>query len=546
MKKIIVASLICVIAGRAVAANLGPNGHPAITYDEAVSAGLGNELAKVVALGVMQPDADEFANPAAHAQPPDPPSATDGHLSQAGYDELQRDSFDRSVQWHDFYFKASVEQMNEGHREAAAFLLGYAMHNSEDFPVHQGLPNLVHAEADKVAISPDVDASRLRAAHEWAKDDLKQFRLEVGEQNWALFKGEAVRQPGITDIVPEPLTRFANLSSWDPHVGVMPLPYLREWVMNAYTERFGQSPSDQDLKFWNKWVEVPLGLHAREQAMLDILDKLPRAPGDPVAPSEPSLLEIKNFLKEFIKTDPERYQHLSAEEQKMLGETDIWREKFAARLQERHARLEALRQKSLAAHERVLKDLRDRQARLANQAKRLAEIRNNIEQGAQRAREFALREANARFGPPAIDFAAQEASQRAQERAQAEALEAQRREQERQLAEAQAAQEAQQRELERQQAKEAARERRAAWRAKFAQGASDAWYAGLEVFIRTLSLGIVTHDDLTSSSGSSDGWNDGAGDGGSSSYSGSSVEMNSSPALNQAGTINSTGSWGGN
>lgn len=224
----VVAALCLPIAAHA--AGWGANGHGKITWEVARSTGFGFDLppdvAKVMALGSIAPDFFEFTNPAAHSQTADPALTAEGGLAitALGYRAQQRESYAQARQWHDFYFDAAVAAMMAGQRERAAFLLGYALHNREDFATHRGVNNLLHAGLKADGKDPDQDPVRLAKARSLASIDIDRFKHAIGPDAWSLFTGNAVRRPGaVGSEVPEPLTRLApSLATWDPTSGTMP------------------------------------------------------------------------------------------------------------------------------------------------------------------------------------------------------------------------------------------------------------------------------------------------------------------------------------
>ncbi len=212
------------------AAGWDANGHSKITWEvarsDAFGFGLPPDVAKVMAMGSIAPDYFEFTNPAAHSQTADPPLDADGALAltAAGYRAQQQQGYAEGKEWHDFYFSAAVVAMRAGQRERAAFLLGYALHNREDFATHRGVNNLVHAGLKADGKDPDQDPVRLAMARSLASIDIDRFKQAVGPDGWSLFTGNVVRRPGaVGSEIPEPMTRLApSLTAWDPTSGTVP------------------------------------------------------------------------------------------------------------------------------------------------------------------------------------------------------------------------------------------------------------------------------------------------------------------------------------
>jgi len=220
------AMLFAAAAGDSQGAGWGRRGHGVLTYDAATErVGVNRDIARVMALGSIAPDYFEFDNPAAHAQTRDPDIDASGKpiLDSQRYDESQRESFRASRTWREHYFNAAVQAGKAGHRERAALLLGYALHNVEDYGTHRGMPNALHAGLDNAGHSPDRDEARLASSKILGSIYVERFRDEIGADNWKLFNGEAVRRPGQAyATVPEPLTAVTGLSGWDPRSGFIP------------------------------------------------------------------------------------------------------------------------------------------------------------------------------------------------------------------------------------------------------------------------------------------------------------------------------------
>jgi hypothetical protein len=298
--RLLAASLVLVPVSFLEAAKWGPNGHPRITFDAARSAefDVPEDVARVIALGSIAPDYFEFDSPAAHAQTPDPALTKDRRHLRVSCDEQdvsRRNAVANSVEWHNAYLTASAREMKSGHRERAAFLLGYAMHNAEDLGTHGGMSNLVHSAMAARGNDPDMDYERLAVSREMAALDLSRFRREIGETNWRLFRGQSVRGPGVGSMVPEPLAHFGtDLQNWNPYEGLVsprpvdePLRDLVDAVLVKYvepgrplysTDVRGNVQESQRARLEN----LLFGLHQRQQVMLEMLvgvDPSLEAPG---------------------------------------------------------------------------------------------------------------------------------------------------------------------------------------------------------------------------------------------------------------------------
>ena len=158
--------VFCIVLGSgstARAAEQDATGHPPIMIEMATASDFGVPLdvAKLMALGTSAPDFFEFTlkgryNLSAHAQTNAfddkgqlriAPPKDDADLQRFYKDwvDLQKKSYENSERWHQFYFDAAVQAMFDGDRDRAAFLLGYAMHNPQDYATHRGIPNELHA-----------------------------------------------------------------------------------------------------------------------------------------------------------------------------------------------------------------------------------------------------------------------------------------------------------------------------------------------------------------------------------------------------------------
>ncbi len=407
------------------AANWGPIGHPKITYDLATSSSYAvpDDVAKVMALGATAPDFFEFGNPAAHAQTPDPEIGPDGRLAvdRAAYEQTARRHCQRSEDWHRFYLDAAKEAMHQGHRERAAFLLGYAMHNAEDLPTHQGLSNMVHSAMDRNKTSPDEDLTRIALAHMTAKSDMEEFRKEIGEENWKLFRGQAVRGPGLGSKVPEPLTRFGDLSEWNPRSGVIPpslkvgdspriAEVINRQVNTAWTKLYGQAPNELEHSKINKAETWVLGLYTRQDDMLEILKAVPRVPGSPPLQTPASLLTLNVVHDMCVYTGlAGKYDKLPPSEQKMLGEV-IWLRALSEKRAKARENLEAARRDLIAAHKLTRQDLEQRRGQMQGNAKETQDLMDRLKKiSPDWARQRAHMESVASAGAPSVDVVARNA-----------------------------------------------------------------------------------------------------------------------------------------
>jgi hypothetical protein len=344
----------CALLSPAIAADWGPHGHSEITYDAAVgdTFGLPSDISKVMSLGSIAPDYFEFDVPAAHAQVADP-KIENQHLkvSEPEYRDRQRTAFVDSYNWHQFYFNAAVSAMQHGQRERAAFLLGYAIHNTEDLGTHQGMPNLVHASLDAADTSPDVSRTRLALSHAGASLDIGTFRKQIGEDNWRLFQGQAVLH-GTQTLVPEPIhTLGSNLEAWNPRSGILP-PSSDTSVLTGLTERMFQDAFKRVASEFGYAVEIsgqldtrPIaqiynllgGLHARQYEMFALLqvshlgiqrrtcDRAEFGSCDPKAPDIKDDRLLAQFVRDALDyqfREPGRFAMLSADDRALLESTN--------------------------------------------------------------------------------------------------------------------------------------------------------------------------------------------------------------------------------
>lgn len=283
---LLLVSLLQLLCVAAHGADWGRGGHSKISYEVATTSGYGHgipsDVAKVIALGSVAPDFFEFDNPSAHAQTDDPRDASGHVLGRRDYEELQRQAYDRGNTWHSLYFRAATRAMSLGHRERAAFLLGYALHYTEDFATHRGMPNILHAGLSHEGSNPDQDKDRLAIARSLASLDIERFRDAIGEKNWRLFTGRSA-----DGVVPEPLLDLSrDLQTWNPTLGS-----LREKAPdNATSEQVNQQVDQsigligglseyrfpglrESIEEKRQYYERAMwGMLSRQDAMLELLD----------------------------------------------------------------------------------------------------------------------------------------------------------------------------------------------------------------------------------------------------------------------------------
>jgi hypothetical protein len=331
-----------VAATPASALRWGPNGHAVCTYNAATEdLSLPADVAKVMALGSLAPDFFEFDIPAAHAQVADPPIEHDRIIpAERVYRDLQRREFVDSFNWHEFYFNAAVTAMQHQQRERAAFLLGYALHNIEDLGVHQGMPNLVHAALDAGQISPDYDKRRYELAYSAASLDMAAFRQSIGDENWELFRGQAVRRPSGETVVPSPMPVLTgDLDHWNPASGVMPGvpddPALQDPKIALFEALYlkalaaYQSGRDTDVLL-ARLHNFFAGLLQREAKMRSLLEiahlGIRRRNGiDPVAPEAKNDVAMSKYIEDaynFLFTTPKQFWRLSPDDRALLASTN--------------------------------------------------------------------------------------------------------------------------------------------------------------------------------------------------------------------------------
>lgn len=320
-------------------------GHARITYTVATAPDvmLEDSLAKVMALAAIVPDFVDFRNPAAHCMTKDPLMKDEHSLAMdpAEWQRMLRDSREAAARWREFYLSAAVAAMKEGRRrERAAFLLGYAMHNVQDFACHGGIPKVLHAWYNSIGQSPDSDRGRLASATTQTESALRDFRARIGDENWRLFKGETVRKTGSAGgdnaRVPEPVTLFADLKDWDPRSGVIPpaSSSVRDKAFRATLLAFlagvlgkDERPGELEQSTSNKVQNFVCGLYGRQGRMLQILDAVPRPTGSPPAPEHMALATTQDLIFDLLSFQgvckpnlPERFRELPADQQKMLKE----------------------------------------------------------------------------------------------------------------------------------------------------------------------------------------------------------------------------------
>lgn len=394
------------------AARWGPNGHPEITFDVITQGDLHvpEDIGKVMAIGSAAPDFFEFDNPNAHAQTPDPPLTKSGVLaiSAKDYQARHETAYSLSEEWSEFYFSSAVSAMKSGHRERAAFLLGYALHNREDLATHRGMTNLVHSALDYNGQSPDSLPARLAAAHEMASLEIFRFKEAVGQQNWDLFRGETVRSGSIGSIIPEPLTFATDLKDWNPRSGIIPsTPSAVRTVQSLIDSQYKSDTRGVIHEATAPRVKNYLaGFFQRQDRMLRFL-QIVRGPNDPKLPSRRGKNELRQDaldaayfackLSRVNKTCvPKKYQRLSAADQNLLESLE-WDKLHKAKIKH----LRELRQKHQDA---ILQLYKVRLAKLNAIADRQKQYRKELisSKGAQTKRNDRKIVASA-IRPPTIN-----------------------------------------------------------------------------------------------------------------------------------------------
>jgi len=335
-------------------------GHPRMTYIKATSSEfqVPKDVAKVMALGSMAPDYFEFENHNAHSQTRDLPITLDGKLAAIYlFESSQKMAYKNSEKWFNFYFKGAVNAMKNGHRERSAFLLGYALHNVQDFATHQGMPNMVHSAWTELGQSPDQNKERLAFANEMTALVINKYQHAIGAKRWNVFIGKMGESSDpISKTIPEPLSLFGDdLKHWDPTTGFMPsadidserAALLINQVLTQVSKRVyrpntkGEIRDDLFALLLSMGENFLFGLHDRESKMLKLLD-IPRSRLDPVV----GPVDLKKYLLQALKFKAlhEKYLKLTIEEQKILADTTVWRQSV-------QKNLESMRSKRRAHHQ---------------------------------------------------------------------------------------------------------------------------------------------------------------------------------------------------
>lgn len=349
--------LVSVIGDGAVALDWHVTGHSRITYGVATrntDFTISPEIARVMALASVAPDFFEFTHPEAHAQTHDPPSVDTRGLNSDDYERQRKEDFERSEVFVEFYFQASLAAMRTGDREKSAFLLGYALHNVQDFASHRGMPNIWHAWLNQQGKGPDEDPARQADATKLTALMLERFRANLTETRWRLFQGQTVRLADGQEIKPRPLSRLgALIDDWNPREGVIALVrrtrsphfFVLDRALAMAERRLDQAGisgtrKPSKLTLVDSFVRV---FFANQRNMLELLDTsglgLLRGSGSPAEPK--AVVNAVHFYK--VATDfetklPALFEALSDEDRAFIEAGD-WR----PLIEQRIARMRALR-----------------------------------------------------------------------------------------------------------------------------------------------------------------------------------------------------------
>jgi len=332
-----------VLAGLALAASpawalrLGPSGHPHITFQVATDReSLPPDVARVMAFAAGAPDYFEFDNLAAHSQPDNPPLTADGRIAVTPeqWRQAQLQAIARADEWHRFYLDAAVDAMRHGRRERAAVLLGYALHNRQDLATHRGMTNWQHAAWDANGQSPDLQADRIQVARDFTRRAIEEFRRQIGDDNWRLFRGETLRRSGIGSVIPEPMTRLApGLAGWNPSTGVFPVP--DEASAHAVAALFKAANLGQPFYTYDASGRFAptsavhahnayAGFFLRQDVLVEMLDFPGRPPGFPPVPEPKSFDDLVDYAedaKAFETDEAEAFRALTPEDPRLLTTT---------------------------------------------------------------------------------------------------------------------------------------------------------------------------------------------------------------------------------
>jgi tetratricopeptide (TPR) repeat protein len=315
--------VFCIVLGSgstARAAEQDATGHPAITIEMATASqfGVPLDVAKLVAFGTTAPDFFEFTvkgpyDLSAHAQT----NAFDNHqlrivlpkddadLQRFKKDwvALQKESYKQSERWHDFYFDAAVQAMFDGDRDRAAFLLGYAMHNPQDYATHRGITNPDHAYLGWWGANPDHDVDSLWFAKQLTVREIQKFREKVGELLWKKFIKPGLATKGLA----------GALAEWDPRKGQLESPREGQVVDDRHWGAL------RDLLFGDGLTKNGLW-YDHKLVMLEFLN-VKRGPDDPPMPSAPTRAEYLKAVAEY-ELSPSDLTKLSRKVQGILSDVD--------------------------------------------------------------------------------------------------------------------------------------------------------------------------------------------------------------------------------
>jgi hypothetical protein len=234
-----------------------------VTFEAAIESGISDDMARIMALASLVPDYFEFNTPAAHAQRPDPKLKRKGLLPRYELIEsagecytIYREAYEAARSWHHFYFEAAMEAIRRWEREKAAFLLGYALHNTQDLPSHGLMPNILHSVLNAKGKNPDDEPRAIELAKIRSKEVIAKFKETIGDKHWAVFISRAPLGP---------LGKQLALEDWSP--GAEPLPPRKRqkafWKMDEWA---GIMETDELRR-----KIVLKGLLPREETMRELL-----------------------------------------------------------------------------------------------------------------------------------------------------------------------------------------------------------------------------------------------------------------------------------
>jgi hypothetical protein len=326
----------------------GVNGHAPLTFDVAEAASVPADVARAMAFGSMAPDYFEFDNEPAHAQQREPKVTFEGGRYRAEPEapgQREKD-LDAAAGWHEVYMAAAVHAMRRGNREQAAFLLGYAMHNSEDAAAHRMMSNLEHAYRNTFpdeAVRPDSDRRARALAHRLARDDMEEFKARVGPAAWDRFRSA------------EPIGDELRLGRWNPREGYPPSEQVGDKAA-MLTAEFAESVTNAIATLWygvdtsgmagfrDDWVwkmdHAFGGLFLRHHIMAEMLRDGLRAVGSKRTVADRSLSFVRGLTR-FAATFSDECVRFDV----------LWSDSPC--LVTRYARLDPQDQERLARHSRV-------------------------------------------------------------------------------------------------------------------------------------------------------------------------------------------------